>query len=137
MVAAQPLQARPELGGEFVLGRVGPPSLGNRCVEARGSEGEAAVDEVAESVGQVLVHTVDEALDRKVGIGILRRVGGEPPAPAVGGEQRQSRVLEYPALPTGREFAAREGEPVEALDDVRELERKTGAENRRGKAYGV
>src|ERR1700738_4016620 len=68
---------------------------------------------------------------------MLRRVGGEPPAPAVGRKQRQSRVREYPALPTGRELAAFESKPVEALDDIRELERKTRTENRRGKAYGV
>src|SRR5260370_12227005 len=136
-MSAQPLQARPEFRGEFVLGPSGRSRRGNRRVESRGSEGEAAVDEITENVGQVLVHAIDEALDRKVGIGILRRVGGEPPAPAVGGKQRQSRVCEYPALPAGRGLSAFTSEPFEALDDIRYLVRQSRPANHRAKSLSL
>ena len=83
-----------------------------------GREGEAAVHEVAEGVGQVLVDRDGELLPREARVARLRRVGEQEPAPEVGGVGVERLVHEHATALARRELAAVVGQPVEALDLV-------------------
>ena len=67
----------------------------------------------------------------------LRRVGGQPPPPGVRRQQGEGGVGEDAVAGAGRELAAFEGQPVEPLDGVHELERQARSQQRRREAHGV
>ena len=107
-----------EVGGELRLAFAGLSAGGDHRPVVLGGQREAAVHEVAERVGQVLVDRDGELLPREARVARLGRVGEQEPAPVVGGVDVERLVHEHATALARGELAAVVREPVEALDLV-------------------
>lgn len=96
--------------------------------EALLGEGQDAVDEVAEGVGQVLVHRGGEVLPGEGRVVRLGGVGDQEVAPVVRGQDVQRVVGEDTALLGRGELPAVVRQPVEGLDVVDLLPRLAHAQ---------
>src|SRR5262244_1916160 len=83
---------------QFALKRPGLAAFRHDRVEAARDEREATIDEIAEAVGEVAVHTFHEARDGEIRIAGLGCVGRKPPAPGVSRQERKRGLFTDAAL---------------------------------------
>uniref|UniRef100_A0A0N4Z874 RNA polymerase beta subunit n=1 Tax=Parastrongyloides trichosuri TaxID=131310 RepID=A0A0N4Z874_PARTI len=136
-LGGQGFQTGLDVGGQLDLQRAGLAALGHDAVELGFRELDDAVDEVAQDVGQVLVRRRLELLPGEGGVRVFRAIGGQVPAPVVGGQQFQRLIHEDAPAHAGRELAAVPVQPVESLQLVHRLPRLARAQDGRGEADGV
>ena len=105
---------------------------GHFGAEFRIAELRHPADEVAQNVGQILVHRGLEILPGEFGIRAFGRMGQKPPAPVVRGQDAKRLIHEHAAPARGRELAAVIVQVVEGLDVIHELPRLGRAKDGRG-----
>src|SRR6056297_3584200 len=120
------------------------PLLGSPCAARRhllaefgATELRDAGDEVAEDVGEVLVHARLEVLPCELRVRAFGRVGEKPPTPVIGWQDVEGRIHEDASPLRGRELAAVVVEIIERLDVVDELPRLPRPDERRGEGKRV
>src|ERR1700759_4351521 len=84
-----------------------------------------------------MVDSGGEASEREVSVGTLRRVGNQPPAPTVRGQQVQSLIEEDAPARTGGELAALIVEPINAFNNIHCLPRLARPQQRARKGNRV
>ncbi|MPL95483.1 hypothetical protein SDC9_41654 [bioreactor metagenome] len=140
LLVHQPLvvaHAGRQLGDQRDLALAPEPALGQGLAEFRTAELGDAADEVAEDIGEVLVHRDLEILPGEFRIRAFGRVAQQPPAPVVGGQQAERLVHEHAAPARGRELAAVIIQVVERLDVIDKLPGLARAEDGRGEGERV
>ena len=113
------------------------PAGRNCAVEARPAELGHPAHEVAENVGQILVHACLEVVPGELAVRVFGCMAQEPPAPVVGGKDVKRMIHEDPATEGGRELPAIVVQVVERLDVVHELPGLARSNDRRRKAERV
>src|SRR5439155_10069538 len=101
MMGSKQGDAAVEFCGQRYLLRGRLAARGNATLKCPMREADDAVDEVAEDIGEVLVHIGDEFADGEVGVRRFRRVRDQPPAPDVRRQFLQGLIGEY-AAPSAR-----------------------------------
>ncbi len=94
-------------------------------------------DEVAQHIGKVLVDRGLEVFPGELAVGVFRRVGEKPPAPVIGGQDRQRLIHEDATALAGGKLAAVIVQVVEALDIVDQLPRLAASHDGGGEGQGV
>ncbi len=100
MTIAQMVQQAGQLHMTVRVGR----SIRDKPVVAGGYKN--TLDQVAELIGEIMIDVGDEAAERKIGIGALWRVRGQPPAPTVCWRQFQGLIEEDTTAAAGEKLTA-------------------------------
>jgi hypothetical protein len=81
MVGPQPRNVSCHVRGYRTLNRTRLTAIWHTALECDLRKSHHPLDEIAEDVGQILVHVSDKAWGQKVGVGTLWRIRDQPPAP--------------------------------------------------------
>src|SRR6185437_9319749 len=100
------------------------------AVVFRGNKLQHPVNEIAERVGEIVVHVGGKTLEGERRVAALRRIRREPPAPIVRRQQIKCLVKKNAAVLARGEFLTLISEPRDALDHVDGLPRFAGSQQR-------